>query len=71
MFFAEPAAFFVAIGVKILTQDMDKIKTWLWLHRTDILMVLILALTVTAAFQMGRLSVIYSGQSDFKIYDSR
>lgn len=46
---------------------MDKIKKWLFAHRVDVAIVLILVLTVTAAFQLGRLSVIHSEASEFSI----
>jgi hypothetical protein len=37
------------------------------MRRTEILTVLILALTVLASFQLGRLSVLLGAQTDFKI----
>lgn len=51
----------------------SKIKTFLWAYLVDILTVLIVLLALSAAFQMGRLSVTYSGTSDFSItqHDSR
>lgn len=48
---------------------MGKIKQWLWAYRAEITTVAILALTVLAAFQLGRLSVMYSGTSDFKLVE--
>ncbi len=42
---------------------MDKIKSFIWGHRRDILTVLILVLTVTAAFQLGRLSASMGGDA--------
>lgn len=49
----------------------SKIKTFLWVHRTDLLTVLIVGLTVSAAFQMGRLSVQYGPETGFEIHASR
>lgn len=49
----------------------SKIKTLLWAYRTELLTVIIVLLALSAAFQMGRLSVIYAGQSDFTIHDRR
>lgn len=71
MFFAEPAAFFVAMFAIIPCMG-SKIKTFLSLHRADILTVVLVLLTLSAAFQMGRLSVLLTtGESAFRIYDSR
>jgi divalent metal cation (Fe/Co/Zn/Cd) transporter len=47
----------------------SKIKAFLWGHRTDIFVVLIVLLALAATFQMGRLSVIFNGTSQFQVYD--
>lgn len=46
-----------------------RIKTFLWVHREDFLIVCVVLLALLAAFQMGRLSVIYGAPSAFTIYD--
>ena len=44
-----------------------QIKRFLWVRRTDLLTVLIIILVAVAAFGIGRLSVIYGHDSDFRI----
>ncbi len=48
----------------------EKIKMWILRHRSDILIVLILVLTILAAFQMGRLSILYGRPAEFRIMES-
>ncbi len=48
---------------------MGKIKQWLAAYRGEILIIVILVLTVTAAFQLGRLSIIYGSETQFEIIE--
>jgi hypothetical protein len=46
---------------------LAQIKQFLWVRRIDVLTAFIIILVAGAAFGLGRLSVIYGQQSDFKI----
>lgn len=45
----------------------SKIKTFLWVQRQALLTIVILVLVALAAFQLGRLSLIYARPSDFNV----
>lgn len=67
MFFAEPAAFLVAIDDRIVAYPMQKLKSLFGRYKTELAMLLILLLTVLAAFQLGRISVTHTEISDFRV----